>query len=400
MSLAFCAPISGGDGFLKSSLVYLDCAGQAIGATGYTALAQPGSIISQLILAVITLFIAWYGIRLMFGQIPDMGDVVLAVAKIGVVLMLATSWPAVRTLFAEPSFAGPAELTAQTGIEGPMQLEDRLQRADNGIVALTRWGTGKLDIRAERTANGQPAATEFSGIALTDNLALGFGRLAFLVSTLLSLGLLRLLIGVMISALPLFAGLLLFESSRAIFSGWLRLIFALFVASFAIPLILTVELSMLEPWLTAAIAQRSAYYATPSAPTELLAISAAFLLILTGSMTLLVRCCFAVDVARLAIRIGTGRHTDPAISIVRNEATLPLATADRVSTPSRAEQLALTLNRVDRSSRDVRAQGGPRFGRTADKEETYFGMGREPASPSHHRAKQRIALSHARRNLL
>lgn len=397
MSLAACTPVSSGAGFLKYSIAYLDCAGQTIGSTGYTALTQPGSAISQLVLAAITLFIAWQGIRMMFGRTPDIGDAVLAVAKIGLVLMLVTSWPAVRTLVAEPAMTGPAELAAQTRIEGPMPLEDRLQRADDGIVTLTKWGTGKLDIRAGRTADGQPAASEFAGVALADNLALGLGRLAFLIGSLLSLGLLKLLTGVMISALPIFAGLLLFEASRGIFLGWLRLVFALFVASFAVPLILTVELSLLEPWLARAIEQRSAFYATPSAPTELLAISASFLLILTGSVALLARSCFGVDVAGIAGRVGRWREVKPGDEAVRHQQALVPAVVSQSIAPSRAENLALTLDRLDRSSRGTAGHGAHLFGRVAN-DDTQIGTGRGRAASAPRRARQRMALSHARRN--
>jgi len=398
VSLAVCTPVSSGVGFLKSSLVFLDCAGRVVGSTGYTALTQPGSVISQIILTAITLFIAWHGIRMMFGWMPDMGDAVLAVAKIGLVLMLVSSWPAVRTLVAEPSSSGPTELVAQTGIDGQLPLEDRLQRADDSIVALTSWGTGKLDIRAGRTADGQPAATAFTGIALTDNLALGLGRLSFLVGSLMSLGLLRLLVGAMISALPIFAGLLLFETSRGLFKGWLRMMFALFVASFTIPLILAVELSLLEPWLARAIEQRSAFYATPSAPTELWAISGSFLLILAASTALVVRTCFAVDFAKAVGRFEQWRQVAPVLQPAHNPISLQPAIAQRLGAPSRAESLAQSLARLDQSPRSLPAPGATGSGRVAHSDATTIEVGRARAGANRQRAKQRMALSHAKRN--
>lgn len=397
MSLAACAPVSSGGGFLKSSLAYLDCAGRAIGSAGYTALTQPGSVISQLILAAITLFIAWQGIRMMFGRTPDMGDAVLAVAKIGLVLMLVTSWPAVRTLFAEPSFAGPAELAAQARVQGPMPIEDRLQRVDDGIVALTKWGTGKLDIRAGRTAEGQPAASEFAGIALADNLALGLGRLSFLVGALVSLGLLKLLSGIMIAALPIFAGLLLFDVSRSLFWGWLRLVFALFVASFAVPLVLTVELTLIEPWLARAIEQRSAFYATPSAPTELLAMSGSFLLILIGSMTLIARACLSIDLVGIAGRASARRRRAVEIEGAASQPSLHRTAAQGSTDMSRAERLAMTIGRLDQSPRTHIAQGAG-SGRAAANDAILSEPGRAHDRTYRPRARQRTALSHARRN--
>jgi type IV secretion system protein VirB6 len=396
MSLAACAPITSGSGFLKSSLAYLDCAGREVGASGYTALTQPGSVISQLILTVITVFIAWHGIRMMFGRMPDTGDAVIAVAKIGLVLMLVTSWPAVRTLFAAPAFAGSAELVAETPIQGPLSLEDRLQRVDDGIVALTKWGTGKLDIRAGRTADGQPAASEFAGVALTDNLALGLGRLSFLVGALMSIGLLKLLTGVMISALPLFAGLLLFDVTRSLFLGWVRILFAMFVASFAVPLILTVELSLIEPWLAGAIAERSAYFATPAAPTELLAMTGSFLLILGAAMALMIKACFSVDIAGAAARAASWRQADAMHQEEPQHASPRLAAASRPAEPTRAESLAWTLSRHASTPAVSTFGAGGTWRAGNDLNEQLHG--RDGTSSIRRRAKQRMALSHARRN--
>jgi type IV secretion system protein VirB6 len=400
MSFQACAPISSGSEFLKSSLAYLDCAGRAIGSTGYTALSQPGSIPSQFVLTAVTLFIAWHGIRMMFGRMPHMGDAVLAVAKIGLVLMLVTSWPAVRTIFAAPAFNGPAELGAQSRLEGSQSLEDRLQQLDDGIVALTKWGTGKLDIRAGQTAAGQPAATEFSGVALTDNLALGLGRLCFLVGALISIGLLKLLVGVMISALPIFAGLLLFESSRGLFWGWLRMIFALFVASFAIPLILTAEISLIEPWLARAIEDRSAYFATPSAPTELLAISGSFLLILLGSTALIVKTCFAVDFAGLAGRVERWRQAESTTERMIDRPASASLFATRPAEISRAESLALSLGRRDQSERHLPVSAGAGPYRAPSNDLGPPDAGRSQPTAGKRRARQRMALSHAKRNNL
>lgn len=396
MSFAACTPVSSGSGFLKSSLSYLDCAGQAIGSMGYTALTQPGSVISQLVLAAITLFIAFHGVRMMFGRTVDMGDALLAVAKIGLVLMLVTSWPAVRTLFAQPSFAGPAELVDETRLQGPVSLVDRLGRADDGMVTLTKWGTGKLDIRAGRMAGGQPAASEFAGVALTDNFALGLGRLSFLIGAMMSLGLLKLLGGIMIAALPIFAGLLLFDATRSLFWGWLRLILGLFVAGFAVPLLLTVELSLIEPWLGRAIQERSAFLATPSAPTELLAMSGSFLLILIGSMALIAKSCFAVDVAGIMGR-SAAFHQQAAgeTEVAARQAVRETPETTRLT---RAENLAMTIGRIDHLPRGAApapvSLGGPQ---PANDREA-VGTSRPSSRLIGQRARQRMALSHARRN--
>jgi type IV secretion system protein VirB6 len=396
MSLEACATASG-SGFLRSSLYYLDCAGRELGSTGYIALTQPGSPIFQLILVAITFLIAWHGIWMMLGRTPDMGDAVMMAAKIGIVLMLTTSWPAVRTLFAEPVVSGPSELVAQSGLTGGRRLEARLQRVDDGIVALTKWGTGKLDIRAGRTADGQPAATEFSGIALTDSLALGIGRISFLVGALMSLGMLKLLSGIMIAALPLIASLLLFEATRGLFWGWLKLMFALLIAGFAVPLLLTVELALIEPWLARAISQRSASFAAPSAPTELVAMSTSFLFIVTASMALIVRACLTADLMVIAGRLAASRPRFGQAEAPALKAEHMQAAARQRAELTRAANIATSISRIDQLPRSGAFQTGI-ADRPAGQSQPAIELRRGTGPAGRQRARQRMALSQLRRN--
>src|SRR5687767_5935772 len=95
------AVLTGGE-FLVQALAHLDCQAQTLGSFGFQSLAQVGSPAGLVLTALLTLFVAIYGIRLLFG--PGNGgsdearDLVNAVLKIGIVLTLAVSWPAWRTL--------------------------------------------------------------------------------------------------------------------------------------------------------------------------------------------------------------------------------------------------------------------------------------------------------------
>lgn len=292
--IASCPPVPTGPGFLGSTLRTLDC--QAIGAAekSFAFLSTPGGLGSALLVSAVTLLIVIFGFRLMFNRSVDFGDVTASAVKIGIALAIAASWPAVSRVIASPVINGPAELTQWTGMAA--QLPDRLGRADEGIGALTSWGTGRNDIRAQRTGSGDYAANEAATVSLTDALAFGGGRTAFLVGTIGSLGLLKLLAGVLIGLAPLFAGLLLFERTQGIFAGWLRTLFGLLVAGAAANVLLTVELALLEPWLAQAIADRQANLATPSAASELLAMTCSFSLITIGSILLIVRAVVTLEV--------------------------------------------------------------------------------------------------------
>lgn len=363
MTGELCLPVASGSQFLKGTLAYLDCAGRQIGSSGYQALSAPGSPVQAIVLVLLTVFVAWQGFRLMFGRGLAMSDAVVAVAKIGVVLMLAASWPTVRTLVYDTSFAGPVELVRTAGGPDRTDLDERLQHVDNGIVALTSWGTGRLDIRVAQTAEGQPAATAFGGIAVADAIALGGARIAFLFGALATFGMLRLSVGAMIALLPIVAGFLLFDRSRGLFMGWLKTLFALFAAGFAVPIVLLAEISILEPWLAQVIAQRAAFLATPSAPTELLALTMSFSVILMAVVTLIVRACLSVDMTILVERISDWRRSSSrgfAGSATINQ----VSRLEAVATATRAQRLANVLERVSlvNSSPLAVAQSGARRG--------------------------------------
>ena len=351
MTGELCIPISSGSAFLKGSLAYLDCAGRQIGSSGYQALTSLGSPVQEIVLALLTIFVAWQGLRLMFGRAPSMSDAVVAVAKIGVVLMLTASWPAVQTLFYDTSFSGPTELVQTAGGPDKAQLDDRLQRVDSGIVALTSLGTGRLDIRVGQTAEGQPAASAFGGIAVADAIAFGAARIAFLFGALAAFGLLRLSVGAMIALLPIVAGFLLFDRARGLFMGWIKTLFGLFAAGFAVPIVLLAEVSILESWLNQVIAQRSAFLATPSAPTELLALTLSFAVILWTIVGLIIRACLALDLSAAAERMGEWRE-----NAGKSDATVTLAQVQpRTIEPgaagtSRAQSLANVLEIASRAN--------------------------------------------------
>jgi type IV secretion system protein VirB6 len=286
-----CTAITTGSQFLATVLDHVDCQAQSIGTFGFGALAASGSPASWLLLALLTLFIALFGIRLMMGAVPDAGDIVGSALKIGIVLTLATSWPAWRALGYDLVMSGPSQLAASigsaSGLPGTRQeLNQRLQGADDGIVSLTASGTGRL---SGAIAGPQEAAR---GIALTDQSGFAWGRIAFLASTLAPLGLVRLASGILLALAPLMAGLLLFAGTRDLFVGWLRALLACAVAALSLTLCYAVELMILEGWLRDAILQRNANLLTPATPTELLAITLTFALINWAMLALICRMMF------------------------------------------------------------------------------------------------------------
>ena len=284
-----------GNAFLSGILAHIDCQAQTLGSSGYQALANPGSSTSLILTALLTLFVAFFGIRMLLGDVPDIGDVVRASLKVGIVLLLATSWSAYRTIAYDTVLRGPAELVEAVGAPSDLPgaaggLVSRLQAVDNAIVTFIVKGTGRFDL----TTAPQPGSQiiPVGRTPVSDDFAFGIARIAYLAGAIGALGLVRLTGGILLALAPLFAGLLLFDATRGLFMGWVKMLVASALAALVVTVVLAVQLSILEPWLSDVLAQRAARFATPAAPLELLVLTLSFALIQWAIIAASVRIAF------------------------------------------------------------------------------------------------------------
>lgn len=279
-----CPAILTGDQFLTRVLTHIDCQAAFLGSYGWQSLGQPGSLAASMMAGLLTLFIALFGIRLLFGPTPGARDLVGDILKIGIVLTLAFSWPAFRTLIHDVVLEGPAEIAATAG--SPVMPQDaslttRLQDTDNAIQRLIEQGSGRQS--GAYVDSTQPGGT-FRAQALEDESSYGLARLFFLTGVLGSFGLLRIVAGLLLAIAPLAAGMLLFEATRGLFAGWMRGLVLSLLGAAAVTVVVAGQLTILQPWLADAQRLRALGYATPSAPTELFALTLAFALIQLGTI--------------------------------------------------------------------------------------------------------------------
>jgi type IV secretion system protein VirB6 len=379
-------------------LAHLDCQAQVIGSYGFQALAQPGSPASVALTGLLTLFVALFACRLLFAGNVGPRDVVNAVLKVGIVLTLAASWPAFRTLAYDTVLKGPAEvaatITPSTLAPPDAGFAERLQNVDSGMAALTLAGSGRQTgalVELEGTTG------QFRSIALEDESGYGWARTIYLASAIGSLAILRVAGGLLLALTPLFAGLLLFDLSRGLFAGWLRGLVLVALGSLGITLLLSVELAVLEPWLADALSRRSLGYATPTAPTELLALALAFAIAVAGLFALLTRVAFQnswltapllapSDTAAPSAHPIEQRPVDNVIAIpVHSRA---LAVSESVATVMRREMLE-----YDGAPRRISYQPGA--GREPG---TARSTGSEPLGSGYRRSMTRGSSSRTRRD--
>lgn len=350
--MATCPRLSTGEAFLSTLLRHIDCQAQTIGAGGYQALADPGSPFALALTGLLTIFVALFGLRMMLGQTPTVRDGVMAVVKIGVVLTIAASWPAYRTVVYDVVVQGPAQLSSALGRAAGLpgrdsDLVNRLQDADASIIRLINYGTGRDDLAVLPSSNPNEPAQR---TPIADNPALGWARVFFLSSTIAAFAAVRLTAGVLLALAPLFAGLLLFNMARGLFVGWLRaLVFAL-LASVATTMVLGVQLALLEPWLAQVIQLRQSNALAAAAPMELLVLCLAFALALFGSLGILLRLAFTVHVPAGRDEMKKTRAPAPVRPEPQPIPTSPERTAPEHTAP-RAQAVASALMTAQRRER-------------------------------------------------
>lgn len=230
--------------------------------------------------AMLTIFVALIGYRMFVGRGPDLGGGLLIFAKIGIVLALATSWPAFRTLIYDVAIDSPAQLGASVGgaaslTGGGAALTDRLSETDRALRTLNAWGIGSEPNRA--------GVSDDQGIepdTTYETKALGAARMSFLTGAIGSIALTRLAATAVLLALgPLFIGFLLFDATRGIFGGWLRGLIGLTLGTTASSLVLAVETAIVQPRVVTLINLRASGYSIAGSATELLVLGIAFAIV-------------------------------------------------------------------------------------------------------------------------
>lgn len=359
-----CSAFSPDGGFVSGVLGYVDCQAQAIGGGGYQALATPGSTLSVVLTGLLTLFVALFGYRLLFGHTPGVRDGVLALVKVGIVLALATSWAAYRTLVYDVALRGPAELAGDIGRPAGLPgagggLVWRLDNADRLILALTDLGEGEALQNAAQPApppyltpgpaTGVPAPTAQAATHVPPSAGWAFGgaRLLYLAGAAGALAALRLIAGVLLALGPFFFAFLLFDGTRGLFEGWLRVLAGTALGALGTAVALGVELAFLEPRLAYLISLRTAGYATPGAAIELMVVTLVFTLALAAMLVAAARVAYGFRLPA-AWRILPGQ----SVALPRSEEArfafsreLAPAGADRSRATAIADAVAATQRR-------------------------------------------------------
>lgn len=293
-----CAAPRADSGLVRGLLETVDCNIREGVQGGYNAFFGPGSTLTAVITVLMTIYVALLGLRLLTGRTDlRVGDLPMIAIKLGAVVMLTTSWASYQSLVFALLFDGPAEiantllaampLPAASGpqIGGAADIFARLQYTFDQLtqsasamslvsdepgqgpnVASAGLKAGSLVLQA--APGTDPASLKglspviqmrsaLQGGPAFGATALWVSSITLLVSTLGLLILAKLMLGLLLAIGPLFVGLLLFDTTKGFFEGWLRTALGFALVPLATVVFTAALLASLEPSLQGLSAARA-----------------------------------------------------------------------------------------------------------------------------------------------
>ncbi len=204
---------------------------------------------------LLTIYVALIGYRLLLGGDVTVRDGLAAALKVGVVLALATQWPAWRVLVYDVATKAPEGIAA--GFLAPAGLASGgspglAARIDGVSAALAQM----VENAAAAKASGQPAAAPLPQrptTMLSEPAArsLASATAAMATSALAGMLAVRVITALLLALGPVFIACLLFEATRGFFAGWLRVLAGAMAGALAVPVVLALELALVEPQVLA-----------------------------------------------------------------------------------------------------------------------------------------------------
>ena len=195
-----------------------NCQARALGENGFQALAG-GAMGTAILSALVTVFVALIGYRLLLGHVPDARDGVGWAVRLGIVLALVTSWPAFQALVYRVAVDAPPDIAAvllpASGLAGE-SLDERVQQAYDTM----RLGLGEQPPPRRPRQAGQPANAAQQAPPILEPLPKTASLLV--ISTAGLVGALRIAIGFLLAVAPLAIMSLLFRGTNGLFIGWVR----------------------------------------------------------------------------------------------------------------------------------------------------------------------------------
>ncbi len=236
------------DRFASRLLADTDCQAMGMVERGYAALAQSGGTVSTALTGLMIIAVAFFGYRLLLGRGVSLSDAVGLTVKLGIVLMLATSWASWQALAYDGVARAPTEVASAiiVGIGSPPPIESLENTLDNLTSAAVGYRS-RAGIASPLV--GGPAA---AGAVL---------NISAILVTLSTVGILiatRVVLAILLAIAPAMAGFILFDGTRGLALGWLGAIAAVAIAPAFALLVAAIEFAILTPLIARLLSEQAA----------------------------------------------------------------------------------------------------------------------------------------------
>lgn len=339
------------DPLVHSLIGVVDCNVQQLIRGGYGSLFQSSGVFSTLLTGLMALYVALIGYQLLLGRSQlNITEFALTAVKLGAVVALATQWGAYQQFVYHFLFYGPQQIANVIlhgfSVRGPAYSGDVFDGLQRAFVDLTSFSPA-TPAGAGATATpggGGPLSTLLSKSGF-DSLLLLLSAVILLVSSLGVLLASKLVLGILLATGPIFIAMLLFNSTRGVFEGWLRASLAFAFAPLAVTLMLGVALTMLEPTLRQVEIMRDSNTYLPG-----VAFSAMILVLVFAGVSMGMIIAAGVIAGGLKLPgAAMGRRSEPsaaaAMILARNDLTpAPRATRTASAVTAQARRDAVLLS--------------------------------------------------------
>ena len=329
----FCAAPEG-PGLAARLLADTDCQSFGLVERGYAALSQPGGPVAATLTGLLVLAVAFFGYRLILGRGLLLVDAVGLALKIGVVLVLATSWETWQAVAYDTFARAPVRLAGEmlTGLNA-MDPIAGLQAALDGLEDASVGYRTRAGIASPLV--GGPAAA-----AMTLNLSGYFLTLSILGLLVVA----RILLALLLAITPVMAGLILFDATRGMASRWLAAMAAAAFVPMFVLVLAAVEFSILNPMITRLLAEQAAERFENEAVTPIGLVTVIFALSMLGAV-------WAGSKIASGIRLpGAAKYAPEQQPILKESIMSP---------PILAEQQSSAVHIAQMLERAARREAGP-----------------------------------------
>jgi type IV secretion system protein VirB6 len=190
---------------------------------------------------------------------------------------------------------------------------------------------------------------------------LGGSRILFSLSAIAGLTIVRVIAGLMLGLGPFFIAFLLFDGTRSLFEGWVRVLAGTALAAVAVSVVLGLELGLLDPWLATVLTRRMSGEPLPTMPTELFVIACLFTFAILASIYASVRLAQAFRLPAV-LRVEAAARSDKMVRPLE-KSTAERGRSEVQEERTRAAAIAGTFRSLTLRERDGAAE--PAFATSA-----------------------------------